>query len=87
MQVVRLIFLSGLKFCTFKYWVINVLNHLNLLPGAEIYVVFDEYQYVKKTPSKNRDSSQWEGIVSDLDLGLPDTKDWGSFLSHEKNKH
>ena len=44
MQVVRLIPVSDLESRTFKYWGIHDLNHLNLLPGAEIYVVFDEYQ-------------------------------------------
>ena len=81
MRVVRLIPVSDLKSRTFKYYAVNVLNHLHLLPGAEIYVVFDE------TPSKNRDTSEWERIVSDLDQELPDTKEWSSFLSNEKNKH
>ena len=52
-----------------------------MLPGAEIHVVFEE------TPSKNRDTSEWETIVSDLDQELPDPKEWSSFLSNEKNKH
>ena len=87
MGVVRLIPVSDLRSPTFKYWAINVLNRLNLLPGAEIHVVFDDYQYAFETPSKNRDTSEWEGIVSDLDQELPDTKEWSSFLSNEKNKH
>ena len=37
-RVVRLIPVSDFKPCTFKYWEIKVLNHLNLLPGAEIRV-------------------------------------------------
>ena len=87
MRVVRLISVSYLKPRAFKYWAINVLNHLNLLPGAEIHVLFDDYQYMYETPSKNRDTSEWERIVSDLDQELPDTKEWSSFLSNEKNKH
>ena len=51
MRVVRLIPVSNLKPRTFKYWAINVLNHLNLLPGAEIHVVHE-------THSKNRDTSE-----------------------------
>ena len=45
MQVVRLILESDLKPHTFKYCVINVFSHLNLLPGAEIHVVLENYQY------------------------------------------
>lgn len=45
MQVVRLILESDLKPHTFKYWVKNVFSHLNLLPGAEIHVVLENYQY------------------------------------------
>ena len=58
----------------FKYWAINVLNHLIFLPGAEIHVVFGDYQYAYQTPSKNRDTSEWERIVSRTDQELPDTK-------------
>ena len=87
MRVVRLIPVSDLKSRTFKYWTINVLDHLNLLPSPEILVVFDECQYAYETPSKNRDTSEWERMVSDLDQELPDTKEWSSFLSNEKNKH
>ena len=77
----RLMPASHLKSRTFKHWAINVLNNLNLLPGAEIHVVFDDYQYAYETPSKNRDTSEWKRIVSDLDQKLPDTKEWSSFLS------
>ena len=87
MGVVRLIPVSDLKSPTFKYSAINVLNRLNLLPGAEIHAVFDDYQYAFKTPSENRDTSEWERIVIDLDQELPVTKEWSSFLSNEKNKH
>ena len=66
---------------------INVLNYLNLLPGAEIYVVFDDCQYAHETPFKNRDTSEWERIISDVNQELPDTKELSSFLSNEKNKH
>ena len=85
MRVVRQV--SDLKSRTFKYWAINVLNHLNLLLGAAIYIVFDDYQCAYETPSTNRDTSEWERIVSDLDQKLPDTKEWSSFISNEKNKH
>ena len=37
-------------------------------------------------PSKNRDISERETIVSDLDQKLPDTKEWSSCLSNEKSK-
>ena len=77
--------MPDLKPCTFKYWTINVLNHLNLLPGAEIHVAFDNYQYAYETPSKNKDTSEWKRILSDLDQEKPDTKEWSSFLSNEKN--
>ena len=40
-----------------------------------------------RNPSKNRDTSKWERIVSDLDQELPDSKEWSSLLSNEKNKH
>ena len=66
---------------------INVLNYLNLLPGAEIHVVFDDCQYAHETPFKNRDTSKWERIISDVNQELPDTKELSSFLSNEKNKH
>ena len=35
----------------------------------------------------NRDTSEWERRVSDLDQELPDTKEWSSFLGNEKNKY
>ena len=79
--------MSDLKSQTSKYWTINVINHLNLLPGAEIHVVFDNYQYASETQFKNRDTSEWERIVNDLDQELLDTKEWISFLSNEKNKY
>ena len=87
--VVKPIPVSKLKSRTFKYWywAINILNHLNLLPGAEIHLVFDDYQYAYKNPSKNRDTSELERILSELDQELPDNKEWSSFLSNEKNKH
>ena len=78
---------SDLKSRTFKYWTVDVLIHLNLLPGAKIHVVFYDYQYAYKTQSKNRDTSEWEIIVNDLDQELPDTEEWSSFLSNEKNNH
>ena len=89
MRVVRLIPVSDLKSRTFKYWAIAiyVLNHLDLLPGTEIQVVFHDYQYAYETPSNNRDTSEWERIASNLDQELPDTKEWSSFLSNEKNKY
>ena len=59
MPVVRLIPVSDLKSRTFKYWAIYVLNHLNLLRGIEIHVVFHDYQNAYETPSKNRDTSEW----------------------------
>lgn len=74
-----------LKPRAFKYWVINVLNHLNLLPGAQIHVAFHDYQYEYETPSKSRDTSEQERIVSGLDQEMPDAKEQSSFLSNEKN--
>ena len=68
-------------------------NHLELLStippttlpqGIQVSVV-DAMQY--ETPSKNRNTSEWKRIVSDLDQELPDTKELSSFLSNEKNKH
>ena len=56
-----------------------------MLPGAEILVVFDDYQYAYKTPSKNGVTSEWKRIVSDLDQELPDTKEWSNFISNKKN--
>ena len=64
-----------LKPRAFKYWVINVLNHLNLLPGAQIHVAFQDYQYEYETHSKSRDTSEWERIVSGLDQEMPDAKE------------
>ena len=87
MRVVRLIPVSDLKSRTFKYWAIYVLNHLNLLRGTEIHVVFHDYQHAYETPSKNRDTSEWERIVSNLDQDLPGNNEWSSFLSNEKNKY
>lgn len=49
-RVVRRV--SDLKSRIFKYWAIIVFNHLNWLPGAAIYIVFDDYQYAYETPSK-----------------------------------
>ena len=43
MRVVKLIPMYDLKSRTVKYWAINVLNHVNLLPGVEMQVVFDDY--------------------------------------------
>ena len=40
-----------------------------------------------KNPSKNRDTSEWETILSELNQEPPDRKDWSNFLSNEKNKH
>ena len=79
--------MSHLRPRSLNYWAINVLNHLNLLPVAEIHVLFDDYQYAYETQSKNRDTSERERIVSDLDHELPDTKAWSRFLSNENNKH
>ena len=87
MRVVRLIPVSYLKSPTFRYWTTNVLNHLNSLPGTDMHVVFDDYQYVSESPFKNEDISEWEKIVSELDQELPDAKEWSSFLSNGENKY
>ena len=49
-------------------------------PWCQNYVIFDEYQYAYETLFKNRDTSEWERTVSDLDQELPGTKEWSSFL-------
>ena len=64
-----------------------MLKYLNSLPGTIIHIVFDNYQYEYETPSKNRDSSECERIICDLDQELPITCEWKSFLSNDKNKY
>ena len=87
MRIVRLIPITDVKPRTFRCWAINVLNYLNSLPGTIIHIVFDNYQYEYETPSKNRDSSESERIICDLDQELPITSEWKSFLSNNKNKY
>ena len=63
LRVVRLIFVLVLSYFPrktsyFQYLATNVLNYLYLLPGAEVHVVLEDYQYSCIAPSKNRDISE-----------------------------
>ena len=86
MRVVRLIPISGLQIRTFRCWAERIARYLLAIPGKEIHVLFDNYNYTHNIPSKNRVQSSIERTINSLDQELPPVSEWSDFLRNSHNK-
>ena len=86
MRVVRLIPISSLQPRTFRSWAERFVRYLAALPGDEVHLVFDNYNYPHNIPSKNRSQTFSERIINNIDQELPAVSEWAEFLKSSKNK-
>ena len=62
-RTIRKISVDGLKPCTFKSWVEEIINYLSSMHGNNLHVFFDNYSYEYSVPSKQSDVSQLERVI------------------------
>ena len=67
MRVLRMIPIAGIKPRTFKSWADAIMRYLNSMPGNILHIVFDDYKYEYDVPSKQREFSQVERVINNLD--------------------
>ena len=48
----------------FQSWGDEIMNHLSSMPGNNLDVIFDNYSYKDSVPSKERDFSQMERVIT-----------------------
>ena len=86
MRIVQMVSVAGLAKRTFRCWTERFVKQLSPLPGENLHVLFDNYNYLYDIPCKNRGTSNSERAINDLDQELPPTSEWPEFLKNRENK-
>ena len=86
MRVVRMMRPSNVGGNTFRHWAQAFVRYVGELPGTNLHLLFDNYNYEYSVPSKNRAALDIEREFNDLDQELPITSEWDNFLMNKNNK-
>ena len=86
MRVVRMMRPSNVGGNTLRHWAEVFFRYVSTLPGGNLHLVFDNYNYRYSVPSKNRKVVEIEREINDIDQELPTTSEWDNFLKNQTNE-